>query len=172
MNKAYGKTVLAPTGKFGGMLRYEFDIGTIGPKAKGGSGICGPAWSILKTYQNLCWLTDILVIKHQRMLPQIERDLTTISVFSNSIPASHKEGHTKTLKYGKNVMVLLRRQANAENKMDAFMWADNKEYQPSDKDYEKAKEKRTISREGRYTSHILGNNQTHSLTIVSFTTLN
>ena len=45
-------------------------------------------------------------------------------------------------------MVLLRRQANAENKMDAFMWADNKEYQPSDKDYEKAKEKRTISREG------------------------
>lgn len=162
MNKAYGKTVLAPTGKFGGMLRYEFDIGTIGPKAKGGSGICGPAWSILKTYQNLCWLTDILVIKHQRRLPQIERDLTTISVFSNSIPASHKEGHTKTLKYGKNVMVLLRRQANAENK----------EYQPSDKDYEKAKEKRTISREGRYTSHILGNNQTHSLTIVSFTTLN
>jgi hypothetical protein len=102
------------------------------------------------------------VIKHQRRLPQIERDLTTISVFSNSIPASHKEGHTKTLKYGKNVMVLLRRQANAENK----------EYQPSDKDYEKAKEKRTISREGRYTSHILGNNQTHSLTIVSFTTLN
>ena len=139
MNKAYGKTVLAPTGKFGGMLRYEFAFGTIGPKAKGGSGICGPTWSIRKTYQNLCWLTDILVIKHQRMLPQIERDLTTISVFSNSIPASHKEGHTKTLKYGKNVMVLLRRQANAENK----------EYQPSDKDYEKAKEKRTISREGR-----------------------
>jgi len=62
-------------------------------------------------------------------------------MFSNSIPASHKEGHTKTLKYGKNVMVLLRRQANAENKMDTFMWADNKEYQPSDKDYEKAKEK-------------------------------
>ena len=39
MNKAYGKAVLAPTGKFGGMLRYEFAFGPIGPKAKGGSGI-------------------------------------------------------------------------------------------------------------------------------------
>ena len=69
MNKAYGKTVLAPTGKFGGMLRYEFAFGTIGPKAKGGSGICGPAWSILKTYQNLCWLTDILVIEYLKKAP-------------------------------------------------------------------------------------------------------
>jgi len=36
MDKAYGKTVIGPTGKFGGMIRYEFDISACGASAKGG----------------------------------------------------------------------------------------------------------------------------------------
>ena len=36
IKNAYEKTVLGPTGNFGGMLRYEFDIRICGPEAKGG----------------------------------------------------------------------------------------------------------------------------------------
>jgi len=56
-------------------------------------------------------------------------------------PASHKEGHTKILRNGKNVTVFFRRQAGTGNKMDVIMWTDDDEYQPTDQDYEKAKPK-------------------------------
>ena len=36
IKNAYEKTVLGPTGNFGGMLRYEFDIRICGTEAKGG----------------------------------------------------------------------------------------------------------------------------------------
>ena len=56
-------------------------------------------------------------------------------------PDSHKEGHTKIPKSGKNVMAFLQRQASANNKMLVFMWTDDEACQLANKDYEKAKEK-------------------------------
>ena len=60
-------------------------------------------------------------------------------------PANHKEGHTKQLRNGKNATVFFRRQGNWNtnklNKMDVIMWTDDGAYQPTDKDYEKAKPK-------------------------------
>ena len=153
MNKAYGKTVLSPTGKFGTMLRYEFDISACGPSAKGGEWYF---WGRLVNPNNL---SDFMLVdgnpgdKIPKKAPADREPFNNKQrVFEFSIgalpdkfawgPASHKEGHTKTLKNGKNVMVFFRRQAGQKNKMDVFMWTNDKAYQPTDQDYEKAKPKR------------------------------
>ena len=150
MNKAYGKTVLGPTGKFGGMLRYEFDIRTIGPKAKGGE------WYMWARLVNPGNQSDFMLVEGHPgdRIPNkapAERGPfnNTQRVFEFNVgaapdtfgwgPPSHKEGHTKTLKNGENVTVFFRRQAGTGNKMDVIMWTDDKAYQPTDQDYEKAK---------------------------------
>ena len=152
MNNAYGKTVLSPTGKFGGMLRYEFDIGTIARTAKGGEWYM---WARLVNPKNK---SDFMLVdghpgdKIPKKAPAdrgpFNNDQRIFEFNAGAAPdkfawgpASHQEGHTKTLQNRKNVMVILRRQADSENKMDVFMWTDDKAYQPSDKDYDKAREK-------------------------------
>ena len=150
MNKAYGKTVLGPTGKFGGMLRYEFDIRTIGPKAKGGE------WYMWARLVNPGNQSDFMLVeghpgdKIPKKAPADRGGFDNKQrVFEFNVggapdifgwgPASHKEGHTKILRNGKNVTVFFRRQAGTGNKMDVIMWTDDKAYQPTDQDYEKAK---------------------------------
>ena len=152
MNKAYGKTVLGPTGKFGGMLRYEFDIRAIGPKAKGGG------WYMWARLVNPGNQSDFMLVeghpgdKIPKKAPADRGGFNNDQrVFEFNIgaapdtfgwgPASHKEGHTKTLQNGKNITVFLRRQSGTGIKMDVIMWTDDEAYQPTDKDYEKAKAK-------------------------------
>ena len=152
MNKAYGKTVLGPTGNFGGMLRYEFDIRAIGPKAKGGE------WYMWARLVNPGNQSDFMLVEGHpgdKIPKQAPADRGGFDnkqrVFEFNVggapdifgwgPASHKEGHTKILRNGKNVTVFFRRQAGTGNKMDVIMWTDDDEYQPTDQDYEKAKPK-------------------------------
>ena len=151
MDKAYGKTVLSPTGKFGGMLRYEFDISACGPNAKGGEWYF---WARLVNPKNK---SEFIIVKgHEGDTIPAEAPMDR-GPFNNDQrifefnagaapdkfawgPASHQEGHTKTLQNGKNVMVILRRQADSENKMDVFMWTDDIGYEPTDEDYVRARE--------------------------------
>ena len=151
MDKAYGKTVLGPTGKFGGMLRYEFDIRSIGPKAK------GREWYFWARLVNPGNQSDFMLVEGHpgdKIPKEAPADRGGFNndqrVFEFNVgatpdtfgwgPASHKEGHTKTLQDGNNVMIILRRQAGTGNKMDVIMWTDDIGYEPTDKDYVRAKE--------------------------------
>ena len=150
IDKAFGGTVLSPTGKFGTMLRYEFDISACGDSAKGGEWYF---WARLVNPNNL---SEFLLVKGHEgdTIPaEAPADRGPFNnkqrIFEESMGAlpdkfawglvSHKEGHTKTLQDGKNIMVILRRQGGPKNKMDVFMWTDDKAYQPTDEDYEKAR---------------------------------
>jgi len=132
------------------MLRYEFDIRAIGPKAKGGE------WYMWARLVNPGNQSDFMLVDGHpgdRVPNKAPADRgpfnNTQRVFEFNVgaapdtfgwgPASHKEGHTKTLQNGENVTAFLRRQAGTGNKMDVIMWTDDKAYQPTDKDYEKAK---------------------------------
>ena len=149
MDKAYGKTVLGPTGKFGGMLRYEFDISAFGASAKGGE------WYFWARLVNPGNQSDFMLVKGHKgdTIPaEAPADRGPLAnghrVFEFNIgaapdtfgwgPVSHKEAHTKTLQNGNNVMIFLRRQAGTGCKMDVIMWTDDIGYEPTDKDYENA----------------------------------
>ena len=149
MDKAYGKTVLSPTGKFGTMLRFDFDISACGASAKGGEWYF---WARLVNPNNL---SEFLLVKghpSDTIPAEAPKDRGPFNnkqrIFEESMGAlpdkfawglvSHEEGHTKTLQDGKNVMVILRRQGGDKNKMDVFMWTDDIGYEPTDKDYENA----------------------------------
>ena len=149
MDKAYGKTVLGPTGKFGGMLRYEFDISACGASAKGGE------WYFWARLVNPGNQSDFMLVKGHKgdTIPaEAPADRGPLAnghrVFEFNIgaapdtfgwgPVSHKEAHTKTLQNGNNVMIFLRRQAGTGCKMDVIMWTDDIGYEPTDKDYENA----------------------------------
>ena len=124
IKNAYEKTVLGPTGKFGGMLHYEFDIRTIGPKAKGG------VWYMWARLVNPGNQSDYMLVKghpedkipkkappdrggfgnHQRVF---EFNVGAAPDTFGWGPASHREGHTKILQGGKNVMVFFIRQGGS-----------------------------------------------------------
>ena len=152
-DKAYGKTVLSPTGKFGTMLRFDFDISACGASAKGGEWYF---WARLVNPNNL---SEFLLVKGHpgdTIPAEAPKDRGPFNnkqrIFEESMGAlpdkfawglvSHKEGHTKTLKDGKNVMVILRRQGGPKNKMDVFMWTDDIGYKPTDEDYLRARERK------------------------------
>ena len=149
MKKAYGGTVIGPTGKFGGMIRYEFDISACGASAKGGE------WYMWARLVNPGNQSDFMLVKgsgDDKIPAEAPADRGPFNnkqrVFEFNIgaapdtfgwgPVSHKEGHTKTLQDGKNVMVFLRRQAGTGNKTDVIMWTDDIGYEPTDKDFENA----------------------------------
>ena len=149
MDKAYGKTVIGPTGKFGGMIRYEFDISACGASAKGGE------WYMWGRLVNPGNQSEFMLVKgsgDDKIPAEAPADRGPFNnaqrVFEFNIgaapdtfgwgPVSHKEGHTKTLQDGKNVMVFLRRQGGTGNKTDVIMWTDDIGYEPTDKDYENA----------------------------------
>ena len=148
LNNAYGGTVLGPTGAFGGMLRYEFDIRMSGPNAKGGTWYM---WARLVNPRNS---SDYMLVEGHpgdTIPAQAPPDRGSFNnsqrVFEFNVGQSPDtfgwetrldEGHTKTLQDGKNVMVLLRREANLANKMDVIMWTDDAGYVPTDQDYENA----------------------------------
>ena len=111
------------------MLRYEFDISACGPNAKGGEWYM---WARLVNPNNQ---SDFMLVKghpgdqipkkapadrggfgsHQRVFEfNVDAGPDTFGWG----PASHREGHTKILQDGRNVMVFLRRGMNIQSRYE------------------------------------------------------
>ncbi|MBM3240189.1 hypothetical protein FJZ31_28220 [Candidatus Poribacteria bacterium] len=147
---AFGKAINR-TGQSGGMISWTFDIS----KAKGKSG----EWYFWGREINPSNQSDYLLVKGDSGDKEIPNgppfpggdgakpfDNGDDRIFEQDVPswnwaiASHAEGHTKNLQDGENTMYIFHRQGDSSVFWDVFMWADDRSYMPTDKDYKGATE--------------------------------
>jgi hypothetical protein len=146
---AFGKAITR-TGSAGGMIRWTFDISTAGGK--------GGTWYFWGRVINPGNTSDYMLVKgdpgdpvipsgppfpgndgaapftnaHDRIFEETDGPPWTWCL------AGHEEGHTKQLQNGENTMYVFHRQGDSTVFWDVFVWTDNPDYVPTDKDYQNA----------------------------------
>lgn len=147
---AFDKAITRANGA-GGMIRYTFDI-----SQSGGSGGEWYFWGRIISPNNQ---SDFMLVEgdpddavipagppfpgNDGTAPFVTADdrilEETAADWAWILTAGPGEGHIKTLKNGKNNMYIYHRQGDNTTFWDVFMWADKKDYKPTDADYKNAK---------------------------------